>query len=124
MVLKTTKVNKCGFNKYTGTWKKHYLNQMSLGLLPGLILFKLVSTFMQLGFSSFSDSNQSNNWQKVQYNTDLIKQRHINLHTNESFDYEWKFILKWGKNIGEVSGELYPQLVFNFQVCFLIFKMV
>ncbi len=70
---------------------------------------------MHLSFSSFSDSNQSNDWQKVQYNTNLLKQRQINLYTNESVNYKWKLLMKWGKNIWEVSGELKQRFVFNLQ---------
>jgi hypothetical protein len=44
----------------------------------------LDNVFLQLGFSTFSDSNRSNDWQKVQYTTNLLKQRQINLYTNES----------------------------------------
>jgi len=44
----------------------------------------LDNVFLQLGFSTFSDSNRSKDWQRVQYNTNLLKQRQINLYTNES----------------------------------------
>ncbi len=43
-----------------------------------------VVRFIQLGFSSYADSNQSNVWQRVKYNTDLLKHRQVNLYTNES----------------------------------------
>ncbi len=39
-----------------------------------------VHGFVQSGFSSLADSNWSNDWQKVQYNTDLLKQRHKYLY--------------------------------------------
>jgi hypothetical protein len=69
---------------------------------------------MQLGFSSLADSNQSNDCQKVQYNTDLLKQRHKYLYRLGDV----KLLMKWNDIVGEGSGELRRQFVFNLRVVF------
>jgi hypothetical protein len=81
MIKDLPKLQRYNFNRFFN--QLGYCKLTFIMITPILKISKnkiLYNIFVQLGFSSLADSSWSNDWQKVQYNTDLLKQRHKYLY--------------------------------------------
>ncbi len=88
---------------------------VSTGTIFNKIDCNLRTYFCEIGFFFW----RSNDWQKVQFNTHLLKQRHRYLYRRWWHWLILKGLIKMKDIIGRVFGKLKRQIVFTLQVFFV-----